>query len=200
VNLDIREMLGGDTARLRYIKRFSTCRTVSTETVAEHTAFVVIYSALIATWCRENNVEPEVDLGLLLRRAALHDIEESRTGDFPRTFKHRTPVLRDAVEHAAKVEALEVFKQLTDDEKVQDELFRAWAHAKDDTIEGKILEFSDFLSALAFVVEEKKVGNFCLSQHTGTFSKYLEKFTKTDYNFLRPLVRQAQQLVVEVLA
>lgn len=199
MNLDVREMLGGDIARLRYIKRFSTCRTVSTETVAEHTAYVVIYSALIARWVIENT-DQEVLLGMLLTRAALHDVEEARTGDFPRTFKHRTQELREAVEVAARIEAEDIFKQITDDTDVQKDLLNAWASAKDNTVEGRILEFADFLSALAFVVEEKKVGNFCLSQHTGTFTQYLAKFNHEDYQFLAPLVRQAKQLVVEVLA
>jgi 5'-deoxynucleotidase YfbR-like HD superfamily hydrolase len=195
MNLDVREMLGGDLARLRYIKRFSTCRTVSTETVAEHTAYVVLYSMLIAQWATENT-DVELDVGMLLRRAAVHDVEESRSGDFPRTFKYSTEDLRAAVEVAAK----KVFNALTDDEAARRTLFLAWENAKDDTYEGRILEFADFLSALSFVVEEKKVGNFCLSQHTGTFSKYLEKFLNKNYDFMRPLVRQAQQIVVEVLA
>lgn len=199
MNLDVREMLGGDIARLRYIKRFSTCRTVSTETVAEHTAYVVIYSALIARWV-DDNTDMCVHLDKLLRRAAFHDIEEARTGDFPRSFKHRTIELRQAVEDAAKVEAMDIFAQLTDDADAQGDLFHDWTNAKDSTLEGRILEFADFLSALAFVVEEKKVGNFCLSQHTGTFTQYLAKFNHEDYQFLAPLVRQAKQLVVEVLA
>lgn len=52
MSLDVREMLGGDIARLRYIKRFSTCRTVGTETVAEHIAFVSLYCLFIMRWAR----------------------------------------------------------------------------------------------------------------------------------------------------
>lgn len=200
MNLDIREMTGGELARLRYIKRFSTCRTVGTETVAEHTAFVVIYCLLIMQWARANRPEMTIDGEKLLARAALHDAEESRTGDFPRSFKYSTPELKHAVDEAAKLEATAVFEALVDDGEASAKLYGLWLGAKDASPEGCILEFADFLSALAFVVEEKKTGNFCLSQHTGTFTQYLAKFDGESYQFLRPLVHQARKLVVEVLA
>ena len=198
MNLNMREMLGGDVARLRYIKRFSTCRTVGSETVAEHTAFVVIYCALIARWV-EANTELRPDVATLLERAALHDIEEARSGDFPRSFKHRTQELRDAVEVAAQIEAQDIFTSLTDDSRSQEKLYATWKHAKDDSLEGLILDFADFLSAVSFICEERKVGNFCLSQHTGTLTKYLDKFQGEKFRFLAPLVRQASTIVTEVL-
>lgn len=200
MNLDIREMLGGDIARLRYIRRFSTCRTVGTETVAEHTAYVVLYCLFISEWCGSQPEGKFIDVSKLLRRAALHDIEESRSGDFPRSFKYSTKELKEAVDKAAALEAEKVLEGITDDPETVADFLEEWRSAKDDTVEGCILEFADFLSALAFVVEEKKVGNFCLSQHTGTFTKYLEKFNESRYAFLSPLLRQARQLVVEVLA
>lgn len=197
--LDVREMLGGDIARLRYIKRFSTCRTIGSETVAEHTAFVVIYCMLIMRWVRATTTGIKIDGEKLLSRASIHDSEEARTGDFPRSFKHATPALREAVEEAARQEAVAVFETVVSSRESA-ELFLLWRDAKDDSVEGRILEFADFLSALAFVVEEKKMGNFCLSHHTGTFSRYLAKFEGSQYAFLKPLVEQARKLVVETLA
>lgn len=198
MNLDVREMLGGDVARLRYIKRFSTCRTVGTETVAEHTAYVVLYCVFIADWAETHGTP--VGIAKLLRRAAVHDIEESRSGDFPRSFKYATEELRSAVEKASSLEARKVFESLTDCAMTVESFHTEWKNAKDDSVEGAIVEFADFLSALAFIVEEKKMGNFCLSQHTGTFTQYLKKFEADRYQFLIPLIRQARQLVVEILA
>lgn len=196
--LNIREMLGGDIARLRYIRRFSTCRTVSEETVAEHVAFVSIFCVLVGHWAMANG--QDVKMGTLLTRAALHDIEEARTGDFPRTFKHSSHELREAVEKSAKKECRTIFEEIFMGEPIIQNMFHAWESAKDDTVEGAILEFCDFLSALAFVCEEKKMGNFCLSQHTGTFGAYLCIFDQERYQFLRPLVKQAHTLVLEVMA
>lgn len=197
-HLDLRELLGGDVSRLRYVKRWSTCRVINNESVAEHVAYVVLYCAMICTWVWDNT-EVEVNEGKLLFRAAIHDIEETRTGDFPRTFKHSSPEFKAAVEKASAGHVRGLFSALMTDESSVQAYVDSWEHAKDTTPEGCILEFADFLSALSFLIEERKMGNTTITQHTGALNNYLQRFTTERYNFLRPLVNQAGAIVREAM-
>src|SRR4051812_41340087 len=53
------------------------------ESVAAHSYGVALAAMLLADECAERGVE--VDAGRVMRLALLHDLQETRTGDMPRT-------------------------------------------------------------------------------------------------------------------
>src|SRR5436190_496652 len=105
--LDLREMLHGWPTNLRYVNRYSTSRCVRPENVAEHVAFVVLYTAMITSWVLQNDRKPadapHIDAVLMadaLMKATVHDLEECRTGDIHRPFKYSHPDLKKAIDNA----------------------------------------------------------------------------------------------------
>jgi 5'-deoxynucleotidase YfbR-like HD superfamily hydrolase len=190
-------MLTGSLIRLRYVKRFGTCRTLVQESVAEHVAFTVMYSALIANWVT-SHTGFEVDMGKLLSRAAFHDIEEARTGDFPRPYKYGDDGLFAALEHSAEIACRQVTAEFLHDKVQRETLVTNWRTAKDDSIEGRILAFADFLSALSYISQEVEGGNKTMIEHSKICREYVQKFFAPEFSFLNPLADQALEMVQEV--
>jgi len=74
-----------------------------------------------------------------------------------------------------------------------------WKEAKDDTEEGRIIEFCDFISVLGFLLQEGiGSGNKTIERHVADMGKYFSKFQLEEYNFIRPLVEQACLIMGEV--
>lgn len=197
--LQIDKLLTGALVHSRYVKRFSTCRVQYPETVAEHSFFTALFAMVIADWVIER-WGYDIDLGELLRRALVHDLEEVRTGDLIRPFKHSSPEFNRQVEDAARHCFIELLEELFDARYVT-ELVMLWENAKDETLEGRILAFADFLSVLGYVLEEIRGSNRTMRKHVLMLRDYVNKFDEEEFEFLRPLVIQAKQLVnEEVLA
>lgn len=235
MELNIREMLNGNPSRLRYVFRFSTSRVNRPETVAEHSYYVAFYCLLIGRWVEENRCQYlyrqgqgvlEGELGSihntssftanLLQRALLHDLEEARSGDFPRPFKRSSPQLEAMLGEAS----LHAFRQvmsalgnihLDDADKVGPDITTAkasvwkeycncWLEAKDPSPQGLILEFADFLAVLSFLMGEGLgSGNHSIQEHVADMDTYFEKFScSPEYDFIRPLIDQAAVLMKEV--
>lgn len=225
MNLNIREMISGNPIRLRYVFRYSTSRVGCPESVAEHSFFVAFFCLLIGRWvegayeaqpekfaltCISCGIPtPRPNMEVLLERALVHDLEEARSGDVPRPFKYSSPELRELLERASR----EAFKQVLDDVVVEppsgdggcydysdrDILLEVWETAKDNSMEGRILAFADFLAVLGFMVQEAQHGgNRSIAHHMKDMDVYFAGFSKHDYDFLRPLVDQAAELIKEI--
>lgn len=127
------------------IRRFSTIPTVSEETVAEHVMEVsaVAYSIAIET--------PDADVGRVLEKSLLHDLEEAGTGDIPRWAKRKTETLQDELE-TVENEYVSGFVE-------SDRIYEQWDTAKDDSIEGQIVASADIISAIMGAHRESQLGN-----------------------------------------
>lgn len=199
MTLNIQELISGIPARLRYVIRYSTSRVLHHESVAEHSYFVGLYALMIGRWCRRQGLRISVEK--LLTRATLHDLEEARSGDFPRPFKYSSPELRNLLETASELAYKQIMERiLSGDPKgkaEQRELLDCWKSSKDDTMEGMILEFSDFLSVLGYMMHEGLAnGNKIVEQHVADMDKYFSKFEQPWYDFIRPLIDQAAMMMV----
>ena len=193
MKLDVYQMLCGDPVRIRYVKRFSTCRVLNPESVAEHSYFTALYALLVAEWCKAEGVD-DVDVERLLIRALLHDMEEARTGDMPRFFKHQDEAARAEIERVAHGSFREVFSKTIEGD-VLDRFTQTWCQAKDDSLEGRILSFADFLSVLAYVTEEMRSNNLTMREHLISMKEYADGFKRKQFDFIRPLVEQAQDIL-----
>jgi 5'-deoxynucleotidase len=204
--LNLREMLTGHVTRLKYVYRFGTIRVLRPESVAEHSYYTALYSHLIAyhvnskpAHLRENDVglPIQIDIGSVLSRALWHDMDEARSGDFPRPFKHSNPDLKAMLDTAAKMAMSQVLRDLCD-EPCQARIASVWKTAKDDSPEGRILDFADYLCVLAYMRQEYNAVNTTMAENAEGMRVYLQRFYAAEFDFLRDLVQQARVISDEI--
>lgn len=204
MKLNLKSILLGDVSRLRYVWRFSTSRIVHPESVAEHSYYVALYSMFIADWIVENYEyrvmgkyrDLKVDKGLLLTRALLHDLEESRSGDVPRNFKYSTPKLKEILGNASMIAFNQILRSVLPSPcKVVDDYQDAWVNAKDETIEGAVLEFADFLSCLSFLLQEGRNVGAVLPEGCLTLNEYHGTLSGPRFDPVRELVDEAGEIM-----
>lgn len=194
--LDIREMLLGGPNRLRYVIRFSTCYRAHDESVAEHCFYVAFFCAQIIDWVHLHCPRLDVNEALVLRRALMHDLEEARSGDFPRPFKHSSAELKSHLDAAGAIALQKTVRPLWSNYASRVEYWtREWEFAKDTTLEGRILEFADFLSCLSYLLQEMQGSNRTVGEHVESMKSYVSVFASEAFKFVRPLVDQAIELL-----
>ena len=204
MSLNIREMLTGNPARLRYVFRYSTSRVQHPESVAEHSFYVAFYCLMIWRWLEDNspdeiNTHYDSGKGELLERALLHDLEEARTGDFPRPFKHSNTSLKEMLSDASRMAMSDILERLVGSGQQKCDMFDIWDDAKYEDIPGLILEFADFLAVLSFMCEEGAgAGNRSISEHVREMDKYFDIFASEKFDFIRPLIDQTIEIMKEV--
>jgi len=212
----VKNIITGDLSRLRYIDRYSSVMVLHKETVAEHMYYVSLYAYLIGLTLNEEAhlirceqlIPSRVGVGSpigtinmekLLRFAISHDLEEARTGDINRMFKHSSTEVSEAIDKAAHNEMYEMtigLKLLTG---VSAEITDDWSHSKDKSYEGRIVSFCDYLSVLSYMLQELSCSNTTMLQHHATMMKYVTKFGGPEYDFIRVLVNEAVQLTMDNL-
>lgn len=197
--LDVRELLLGEPNRLRHVIRFGNCHKVHHESVAEHSYYTALYAMFLGEWL--NAREPgTVDMVKLLAAALLHDVEEARSGDFPRPFKYSSVAIRDALNEAST----HAFTQCVQSTVCKNAnaiaaLKGLWTASKDRSIEGRVLSFADYLSVVGYLHLEVTGSNLTMRQHVNDMAEYAAEFKDSSYDPLRPLIESAAQLVKEFL-
>lgn len=182
MNINLAEMLGGNLSRVRNVIRFSNSTRIKDESVAEHSFFAAYYSLILGHAL--NAFEGvEVDFGLLLSRALVHDLDESITGDFIRHFKYSDHILHDRLDDASAVLMSHAFDATFYDAVIAKQgvlsnyLLDLWKTSKaPSTVEGDIMAFADFLSVLSYVMNEIDCGNKKLVTQLDDMYEYLNSF------------------------
>lgn len=204
-NLNIANVLFGPFSRLSNITRFSLNPRLMPESVAEHSfwtsslAFLMALHyehALISSGGPDDNL-PAVDWKALAFKSGFHDMEETGTGDFPRPFKHSSPELLNAIEKAARTAADRVAVSLSG--SLCCKLFKYWEEAKDETIEGRIVQLADYISVVRWGIREQQLGNRLIADELCEMRDYIRRFNAPAFDFIRPYVEQAYALTEEML-
>ena len=185
--LRIQEMLDGDLARIRNVIRFSNSTRIKDESVAEHSYFTAYYAMVLAMSLIVEEGVP-VDMGVLLTSAILHDMDESKSGDFVRHFKYMDADLKRHIEDASSKMMRNAFDPIFVKERLvlregepSHSLQYLWRNAKDNTIEGDIVAFADFLSVLSYVMNELDCGNRKLLRQLDDMHEYAMSFYKRKF-------------------
>lgn len=189
--LSLKELLHGAGNQLRYVVRYSISRRHHQESVAEHMFYTAFFTLMIA----EHLPPGSVNVGAAVRRALIHDVEESGTGDIIRPIKNK---VREEVEAVGDLVAGEFFDKITSDKGVSSRLYVGWKQAKDETPEGCVVAFADFLSVLSYLHQEIQSGNRLIMGTVTELVSYSQKFDHPKYDLLRPLVEEAQGMVREL--
>ena len=132
---------------LSSVKRWSNAYCQREENVLEHTAVVSIIALRIGQ-------EVGADLGDLLSRAILHDMEEMITGDIPTPTKYHNEDITREIKKFEEIAAIEVAARY-----FGHWAFNLWSKAKDDSLEGEIIKIADSLAVVYKIKQETDLGN-----------------------------------------
>lgn len=145
--------------------RFSSFAFHHRESVAEHCFYVMFLSWVLAQHIQEMNNEPmccgedtgvAIDYTKLLEKGLFHDLDESITGDIIRPFKYSSEDLRRELTLASVAAVEDQFASMPGGGPTT---MLTWQSAKDDSIEGRIVDFADVWSVWLYLRREVDMGN-----------------------------------------
>lgn len=183
------------------VYRFSMIRLTHPENVLEHTGAVVLLCYVIGSHC--NKLGCDLNMATLLSKAALHDIDETITGDIPRPTKYFSKPLRDAFAELEKRGARNISIAFD-----LPEIARLHQTAKSGP-EGFVVAFADMLAAAQRVWEEVKVyNNHHMIRPAHNLRRALEQLVREHIEstpfiarpFIRELYYTAEAMLKEVCA
>lgn len=196
--INLREVILGRPTRLRYVVRFSICPRTHDESVAEHSFYTAFIALMLARglhyeYDSGQGLGRPLDLGLILSRALMHDMDESYSGDFIRMFKHSSPELKNAIDSACESFMTKLACELTHDEGP--DILQMWSEAKEDDFEGAIVSLADFLSVVSYVVQEIQSGNHNMYEHLEDLKRFYETFHSKRYAFLEEYIKECGEIL-----
>ncbi len=133
---------------------------VRQENVSEHIGFSAMYAYVMAEDL--SRLGHQIDFRSLMGKVVLHDVDESMSGDIMRGFKYSTDEVLDAITNASLINLVAYVSREVDGGEMGNRLVETWREAKDDSIEGRIVQFVDLLCVVAYCVEEVALGNVFL--------------------------------------
>ena len=130
--------------------RYSLMYQIKEESLADHIADVGVLSYLLTL--RFNSYGENLNVGDVLEKVLLHDLDEVLTGDIPRSTKYYS----DAGLNAMRGVALDAITKLAEGLPGSEGLVEKWKSAKQGK-EGSVLVLSDMLCVAKKVVTEVKI-------------------------------------------
>lgn len=182
--------------------RYSGVYQAEPEALSEHVVSVMLISYLIANDLID--LGESIDLGKLLEKGLLHDIDEVLTGDIPRPTKYATKESKQILDNIARASLCRI-------PKLPWRSVSVWDDAKDDTLEGFLVRLADMLDVYKKVrLEITKLNNyeFCvLAIETKT---YFEEFDwislatkifhkETSVNYIKDIVSEVLLDLTKIL-
>ena len=158
------------TQALCYVERCSNTPHIRPYSVAQHSYYIALYAMIFADMENERMREAKwkegvlyehldiYDISEVTRKALLHDLEETITGDILYPVHHNDESFRKELEQVRnKCVNKEVFKELP--KKVREHYIRLWNTSKDLTKEGILVACMDKFEILMFAIQELDMGN-----------------------------------------
>ena len=156
------------TQALCYIERCSNTPHIRPYSVAQHSFYIALYAMLFADIENERIRENEImgmdyvsnlyDTSEVIKKALIHDLEESLTGDILYPVHHENKSFKEILDKVRnKCVNEEVFKELP--KNVRKYYIRLWKTSKDTTKEGILVACMDKFEILMFAIQELDMGN-----------------------------------------
>jgi len=159
--------------RMAALSRFSQTHLVKSESVLEHTGFVCIFSMFLVhdlQACGE-----DIDLSVVMEKAAIHDLDEIITGDIPRPTKYYNDAIRDAIERISSTNMGKIAENIS---CMPTLLHRTWHTAKDEK-EGLIVSIADLAAVIYKAWQEFNLyGNRSIIGHVDKVPEYLDQLSE----------------------
>ena len=157
------------TQALCYIERCSNTPHIRPYSVAQHSFYIALYAMIFADIENErilierknsdgSHYNSLYDTSEVMKKALLHDIEESLTGDILYPVHHENKSFKETLDKVRKkcVDE-EVFKELP--KNVRKYYIGLWKTSKDTSKEGILVACMDKFEILMFAIQELDMGN-----------------------------------------
>lgn len=179
----ISELIKSPVFKSNRIIRYSGIYQAEQEALSEHIISVQMLSYLIAEDLSEFG--EDIDIGNLLEKGLLHDMDEVLTGDIPRTTKYATSQSKSILDEIALVK----LKKLP---KFKDHQIDIWMSAKDETKEGVLIRLADFLDVYKkIILEINQLGN---KEFLSVAEEFYVYCTSIDWSSLFDIFKEAQSI------
>jgi len=163
------------TDALSNINRYSTSLVIKNMNVAEHSFRVAVYAMSIFDIVIENVRGSAQNMGMILRKALLHDFEESINGDISYLVKHYN---KENEEFFKKIEVETIEERLF----YYNEKYKEYMKEKDDLFT-KIVKIADMLDVFVYAKRELTLGNKGARQLLDNGANFLVKIIGDDDRF-----------------
>jgi len=153
--------------RLSYLERCSNTLHIQRYPVAEHTFYTAFLTMLFADlenrrWLIEEGVVEYYNAEKALRKALIHDLEESITGDILYPIKNEDKEFSHVIKAIiGNIVDRELFEELP--RHIREMYERLWHESKDESREGKLISAMDKLEILLYADSEISLGNHSLN-------------------------------------
>lgn len=152
---------------LSTITRYSQTHLLKDESVLEHIGFVALFCLLM-----KDELQFEGDLGQLLGKALVHDLDEVITGDVARPTKYFN---QDSINMFRQIEVVGI-EQLVDKFDIDKEIFDLWDESKKGE-SGRIVKIADLISvAYKIWMEVIVLNNHSMIPHAIKLKTYLSEY------------------------
>ena len=131
------------------VERYSGTRLSSTETLGQHVTDMSMMCYILAF--KLKNLGEDIDVGVLLEKCLIHDIDEISTGDLPRNTKYALPEIKESLDKVAEM-AVTGYAETYD----MPDLVEKWNTAKNGK-EGLIVKICDMLCVVRKAAIEVEV-------------------------------------------
>jgi 5'-deoxynucleotidase YfbR-like HD superfamily hydrolase len=194
--LNMEQILSGEIQRMSHIERYSSYPMSRRENVAEHSWYVTFYAFCIHADLGRRGYD--VDIGDVLWRSLVHDVDECVMGDVVITTKHQVPGLKEALDSAA----FERVGIVSNDIFGCDYLSDLWRESKADGLPGAITQLCDYLSVVSYIFQEHNFGNKVATRIASEISErlndWLGSLEELVVEALEPYVRQTLVFLMKV--
>jgi len=185
--------------RMNEVNRYSGVHLESPESLSDHITDISMMCYVIGR--KLMNLGEEINLGSLLEKALLHDMDEVLTGDIPRNTKYATDEVHEELEKVAK----RAIKEIQDAVGIED-LTKIWSEAKSEK-EGFIVKVSDMLCVVRKAIIEVELRNNLsflkvISELEGHLTKMSEKcdlfYLPSSAEFMSSLLKDARDEITTI--
>jgi 5'-deoxynucleotidase YfbR-like HD superfamily hydrolase len=138
---------------MRKVMRYNSRALISPEDVSQHSWYISYICLTIHCWMVNEGNCPKIDLGVLLTRALVHDMDEMLVGDVPRPLKYWSEETRKAIDQAS----IAIFNEYA--QKYLDKFIIESVEKCKDGPEGEIVALADLMCVIGYCAEEVQMGN-----------------------------------------
>lgn len=172
--------------RMRHIRRYSGVVLITNDFLLEHTHEVGLLSALMMLSYQDNGWMDDLNPGVVIAKALVHDLDEAIYGDVIRPVKYGVEGLRQCLEDLSREYLQNFFPYLTG----------LWTRAKSGE-SGALVKFADLLSVLLEIYEERTLGSSYILKTTKDYPIYMNQLSEFFQSRRGPLWNRLSQLSEE---